>query len=147
VMGCDRVKKRGVEAQKLLEYGFRNFSTLEAVKKDATFGPVKVKRGKLDKLVLTAAEDARVTVGKGKEKSVSVTPQLPEFVVAPVQKGQVLAKVLVQNEGKAVKEINLIASASIEKSLLPPWPVIVAVVVGLAVIGFGGLWWFRRKRY
>jgi D-alanyl-D-alanine carboxypeptidase (penicillin-binding protein 5/6) len=117
------------------------------VKKDAPFGPVKVKRGKLDKLVLTAAEDVRVTVGKGKEKSVSVTPQLPEFVVAPVQKGQVLAKVLVQNEGKAVKEINLIASASIEKSLLPPWPVIVAVVVGLAVIGFGGLWWFRRKKY
>ena len=147
VMGCDRMKKRGPEAQKLLEYGFRNFSTLEAVKKDATFGPVKVKRGKLDKLVLTAAEDARVTVGKGKEKSVSVTPQLPEFVVAPVQKGQVLAKVLVQNEGKAVKEINLVASAAIEKSLLPPWPVIAAVVVGLAVIGFGGFWWLRRRKY
>jgi len=147
VMGCDKVKKRGPETQKLLEYGFRNFITLEAVKKDATFGPVKVKRGKLDKLVLTAAEDAKVTVGKGKEKSVSITPQLPEFVVAPVQKGQVLAKVSVQNEGKVVKEVNLIASSAIEKSLLPPWPVIVAVAVGLAVIGFGGLWWFRRKRY
>ena len=147
VMGCDKVKKRGPETQKLLEYGFRNFITLEAVKKDATFGPVKVKRGKLDKLVLTAAEDAKLTVGKGKEKSVSITPQLPEFVVAPVQKGQVLAKVSVQNEGKVVKEVNLIASSAIEKSLLPPWPVIVAVAVGLAVIGFGGLWWFRRKRY
>ena len=48
VMGCDKVKKRAPEAQKLLEYGFKNFSTVEAVKKGATFGPVKVKRGKLD---------------------------------------------------------------------------------------------------
>ncbi len=147
VMGCDKVKKRGPEAQKLLEYGFRNFSTVEAVKKDATFGPVKVKRAKVDTLVLTAAEDAKVTVGKGKEQSVSVTPQLPEFVVAPVQKGQVLAKVLVQHEGKVVKEVSLIATSAIEKCLLPPWPVMVAVIVGLAVIGFGGLWWFRRRRY
>ena len=34
VMGCDKVKKRAPETQKLLEYGFRNFSTVEAVKKD-----------------------------------------------------------------------------------------------------------------
>ncbi|MGZ3495032.1 MAG: D-alanyl-D-alanine carboxypeptidase family protein, partial [Thermodesulfobacteriota bacterium] len=45
IMGCERVSTRAAEAQKLLEYGFRNFSTVEAVKKDATFGPVTVKRG------------------------------------------------------------------------------------------------------
>ena len=33
VMGCDKMRKRGPEAQKLLEYGFKNFSTVEAVKK------------------------------------------------------------------------------------------------------------------
>ena len=45
VMGCDKVKTRAPEAQKLLEYGFKNFSTVEAVKKGTTFGPAKVKRG------------------------------------------------------------------------------------------------------
>ncbi len=33
VMGCDKVKKRDPEARKLLEYGFKNFSTVEAVNK------------------------------------------------------------------------------------------------------------------
>ncbi len=33
VMGCDKVKKRAPEAQKLLEYGFKNFSTLKRSKK------------------------------------------------------------------------------------------------------------------
>ena len=146
VMGCDKVKKRAPEAQKLLEYGFKNFSTVEAVKKDAPFGPVKVKRGKLDQLMLLAAENARVTVGKGKEKSVTATPELPPSIVAPVKKGQVVAKILVQNEGKTVKEVPLLASSDIEKSLIPPWSVLAAILVGVCLIGIGVVWWVRRTR-
>jgi D-alanyl-D-alanine carboxypeptidase (penicillin-binding protein 5/6) len=146
VMGCDKVKRRAPEAQKLLEYGFKNFSTVEAVKKGATFGPVKVRRGKVNQVPLTAAEEGRVTVAKGKEKLVSTIPQLPEFVTAPIQKGQVVAKVLVQNEGKPVKEINLLASLDVEKSLIPPWPILVAIGCGLAIIIVFGFWWFRRPK-
>ncbi len=146
VMGCDKMRKRGPEAQKLLEYGFKNFSTIEAVKKGATFGPVKVKRGKLNQVVLTAAEEARVTVGKGKENLVSVVPQLPQFIVAPVHKDQVLAKVLIQNEGKVTKEVNLLASSNVEKSLIPPWPILVGILFGVVVIVGFGFWWFRRPK-
>lgn len=146
VMGCDKMRKRAQEAQKLLEYGFRNFSTVGAVKKGASFGPVKVKRGKLNQVLLLAAEDGRVTVAKGKESAVSVSPQLPPFLVAPIQKGQVMAKVLIQNEGKVVKEVNLVSSSEVLKSILPPWPVVAAGIVGLAIIGLAGSWWFRRPK-
>jgi len=146
VMGCDKVRKRAPEAQKLLEYGFKNFSTVEAVKKGATFGPVKVRRGKLNQVILTAAEDGRVTVAKGKENLVSAVPQLPQFIVAPIQRGQVVAKALIQNEGKSVKEVSLLASIDVQKSILPPWPVTAAVIVGLALIGFIGFWLIRRPR-
>jgi D-alanyl-D-alanine carboxypeptidase (penicillin-binding protein 5/6) len=146
VMGCDKMRKRGPEAQKMLEYGFKNFSTIEAVKKGATFGPVKVKRGKLNQVVLTAAEDARVTVPKGKENLVSAVPQLPPFIVAPVHKDQVLAKVLIQNEGRVAKEVNLLASSGVEKSLIPPWPILGGVLFGVVVIVGFGFWWFRRPK-
>jgi D-alanyl-D-alanine carboxypeptidase (penicillin-binding protein 5/6) len=146
VMGCDKAKKRAPEAQKLLEYGFKNFSTVEAVKKGATFGPIKVKRGKLKEVSLAAAEEARITAPKGKENIVSVTPQLPQFVMAPIQKGQAIAKVLVQKEGKNVKEINLLASSDVQKSLIPPWPVLIGGFLVLAIIVFLGVWWFRRPR-
>ena len=146
VMGCDKIGKRGPEAQKLLEYGFKNFSTVEAVKRGATFGPVKVKRGKLNQVTLTAAEEGRVTVAKGKENLVSAVPQLPQFIVAPIQKGQVLAKVLIQNEGKVAKEINLLASSDMEKSLIPPWPILAGVLFGIVVIVGFGFWWFRRPK-
>ena len=146
VMGCDKMRKRGPEAQKLLEYGFKNFSTIEAVKKGATFGPLKVKRGKLNQVSLTAAEDARVTVAKGKENLVSAVPQLPPFITAPIQKGQVLAKVLIQNEGKIAKEVNLLASSAVEKSLIPPWPILAGIIFGVVVVVGLGFWWFRRPR-
>jgi D-alanyl-D-alanine carboxypeptidase (penicillin-binding protein 5/6) len=144
VMGCDKMKKRAPEAQKLLEYGFRNFSTVEAVKKGASFGPVRVKRGKLDQLTLIASEDGRVTVPKGKENLASAFPQLPAFVSAPIQKDQVLAKVLVQKEGKTIKEVNLYASSDVQKSLIPPWPYLLGGILALAFLCFIGLWFFRR---
>jgi D-alanyl-D-alanine carboxypeptidase (penicillin-binding protein 5/6) len=146
VMGCDRMKKRAPEAQKLLEYGFKNFSTVEAVKKGSTFGPVKVRRGKVNQITLTASEEGRVTVAKGKENLVTAVPQLPAFVVAPIQKDQLVAKVLVQNEGKIVKEVNLIASLSVGKSLIPPWPILVGIGCGIAVIMIIGFWWFRKSK-
>jgi serine-type D-Ala-D-Ala carboxypeptidase (penicillin-binding protein 5/6) len=146
VMGCDKVKKRGVEAQKLLEYGFKNFSTVEAIKKGAAFGPLKVKRGKVDQVGLTASEDVRVTVAKGKESSVTATPELPQFAVAPIQKGQAIAKVSIRKEGKVVKEVGLLASSGIEKTLIPPWPVLVGIGVGLVLIGLIGFWFVRRPK-
>jgi D-alanyl-D-alanine carboxypeptidase (penicillin-binding protein 5/6) len=146
VMGCDKYKKRGPEAQKLLEYGFKNFTTLEVVKKGATFGPLKVKRGKLDQVSLAASEDVRVTVARGKESTVTATPELPQFVVAPIQKGQALAKVFVRNEGKVVKEVGLLASSSVEKTLIPPLPVLAGIIAGLVLIGFVGFCWFRRRK-
>jgi D-alanyl-D-alanine carboxypeptidase (penicillin-binding protein 5/6) len=146
VMGCDKMRKRAQEAEVLLEYGFKNFSTLEAVKRGAAFGPVKVRRGKLSKVTLMAAEESWVTVPKGKENSVSVTPEYPKFVVAPIQKDQIIAKVLIQNDGKVVKQVNLISPAEIQKSILPPWPVIASVMLGALMIGFIIVWWRRRPK-
>ncbi len=146
IMGCKIKNKRGPEAQKLLEYGFKNFSTVEAVRKGGTFGPLKVKRGKLNQVGPVAAESGWATVAKGKENSVAVVPQLPPFVVAPVRKGQVVGKVSVQNEGRVVKEVNLLAPLDVEKSLIPSWPILVGILCVLVIIVGFGLWWVRRPK-
>lgn len=146
VMGCDKTSTRAQEVQTLLEYGFKNFVTVEAVKKGASFGPVKVRRGKLDQLTIISAEEGRVTVSKGKENSVTVIPEFPKFLVAPIQKNQVVGKVQIHIEGKLAKEISLLSSSEIQKSLLPPWPVILAGIFGLAVICLIGFWLIRRPK-
>jgi hypothetical protein len=87
-----------------------------------------------------------VTVAKGKEQSVTVAPELPPFVVAPIQKDQRLAKTIIQNDGKPVKEVALLASVGVEKTLLPPWYIIVAILVGIALVGLVVLRWSRRPK-
>ena len=146
VMGCDRIKKRAQEAQALLEYGFKNFSTVEAVKKGASFGPVKVKRGKESKIALVSAEEGWVTVPKGKENQISITPELPNVVSAPIQKNQIIAKALIQNEGKVLREVNLISPVEVQKSFLPPWPVTVAIGFGVLLVLLIGFWWIRMRK-
>ncbi|MGQ9637390.1 MAG: D-alanyl-D-alanine carboxypeptidase family protein [Thermodesulfobacteriota bacterium] len=146
VMGCDRIKKRGQEAQKLLEYGFKNFSTLEVVKRDQTFGPIRVKWGKSRDLILLPQETGRVTVAKGKENSISILPQLPPSVVAPIEKGQVLGKVVIQKEGRDLKGINLLASSKVEKSILPSWPILGVIMGGCIIILIMGFLGFRRLK-
>ena len=146
VMGCDKIRKRAQEAQVLLEYGFKNFSTVEAVKKGASFGPVKVKRGKESKIALAAAEEGWVTVPKGKESQISITPELPNVITAPIQKNQIIAKVLIQNEGKVLRQVNLLSPVEVEKSLLPPWPVTVAIGFGVLLILVIGFWWIRIRK-
>jgi len=146
VMGCEKISKRGQEAQALLEYGFKNFSTVEAVKKGASFGPVKVKRGKESKIAVEASEGGWVTVPRGKENQISITPELPNVVTAPIQKNQIIAKVLIQNEGKVLREVNLISPVEIQKSFLPPWPVTLAIGFGVLLVLLIGFWWVRIRR-
>jgi len=57
-----------------------------------------------------------------------------------------LAKVLIQNEGKVAKEVNLLASSDVEKSLIPAWPILAGILCGLIVIVGFGFWWFRRPK-
>ena len=146
VMGCDKMSKRTQEAQALLEYGFKNFSTVEAVKKGASFGPVKVKRGKESKIAVVASEEGWVTVPKGKENQISVTPELPNVVAAPIQKNQIIAKILIQNEGKVLREVNLVSPVEVQKSFLPSWPVTVAIGFGVLLVLLISFWRIRMRK-
>lgn len=146
VMGCDKVSTRAKEAQKLLEYGFKNFSTIHIVKKDVPFKPIKVKWGKSKEVILTPKENYWVTTPKGKENLVSVINKIPEVITAPVQKGQQIGQLIIQKDGKTIKEIGLISSSSVERSLIPPWPFLLGIILLFVVVCFSITLFFRRRK-
>lgn len=146
VMGCDTLQKRAQEAQKLLEYGLRNFSTVQAVKKSDLFGPEKVVRGKLNQVQLVPAEEGWVTVAKGKENSISVISDVPKSITAPVQKGQGVGKLLIQGEGRVLKEIALLSSSDVPKGVYLLWFLIGGSIVGIILVGLIMFRMIRRSR-
>ena len=145
-MGCQTLQKRAQEAQKLLEYGFRNFLTVQAVKKSDLFGPEKVVRGKLNQVQLFPAEEGWVTVAKGKENSISVISDVPKFITAPVQKGQGVGKLIIHGEGRVLKEIALLSSSDVPEGIYLSWPVIALGVLFLLLVALFAFWLARRFR-
>ena len=143
VMGCDTLQKGAQETQKLLEYGFGNFSTVRAVKKSDPFGPEKVVRGKLNRVQIFPAEEGWVTVAKGKEDSISVISDLPEFITAPVQKGQGVGKLVIHGEGRVLKEIALLSSSNVPEGIYLSWPLIGGGTLILTLVEM--LLWLGRR--
>jgi len=146
VMGCDTLQKRAQEAQKLLEYGFRNFSRVQAVKKSDLFGPQKVVRGKLNQVQLFPAEEGWVTVAKGQENSISVISDVPKFITAPVQKGQGVGKLVIHGEGRVLKEIALLSSSDVPEGIYLSWPLIAVGVLSLLLVALLAFWLAHRSR-
>jgi len=146
VMGCDTPRRRTQESRKLLEYGFKNFSTVEAVKKSDLFGPEKVVKGKVNKVHLTPAEGAWVTVPKGKENSISITTEVSKPIIAPVQAGQALGKIIIQLEDKVLKEIALLSSSDVPKGIYLSWPLVAVVALSILLVGLLAFWLARRSQ-
>lgn len=146
VMGCDTPWRRTQESRKLLEYGFKNFSTIEAVKKSDLFGPEKVIKGKLNKVRLIPAEGAWVTISKGQENSISVTAEVPKPIVAPVQAGQPVGKIVIQCEGKVLKEIALLSSSDVPKGIYLSWLLIAVGILCFLLVALLAFWLARLSR-
>jgi D-alanyl-D-alanine carboxypeptidase (penicillin-binding protein 5/6) len=146
VMGCDSSRKRVQESRKLLDYGFKNFSTVEAVKKSDVFGPEKVVKGKLNKVDLVPAEAAWVTVPKGKESAVSVAIEAPKPIRAPVRAGQDVGKIVIQMEGKVIREISLLSSSDVPEGIYLSWPVIALGISSFLIVGLLVFWLASRSR-
>jgi D-alanyl-D-alanine carboxypeptidase (penicillin-binding protein 5/6) len=145
VMGCDQLQKRYRGGQALLEYGFKNFSTVEVVKKGVLIGPQKVIRGKVSQVQLVTVENGWVTVSKGKENTISITKDVPKYLIAPVKKSQVVGKLVIQSEGKVVREIDLLSSSDVPKGVPFLWLLIGGGMLGLLLVGLIAFLRIRRS--
>ena len=104
----------------------------------------------MSQVELIAAEDGRVVVTKGEENSVSVNPELPSFIAAPLLKGQRVGKVLIQSGGKALREVDLLSSSDVPKGFPFFWLFIGGGILGLllvVLIVFLRMYQSHRKRF
>ena len=80
------------------------------------FRSVKIGKGVKDNVEIIAEEDVGAIVQKGAEKKISSELNLPEYIDAPVRKGQKLGEYLVYNHGQLYKKVNLVAAQDVERA-------------------------------
>ncbi len=106
---------RSSESLKLLNWGFRNTNTFEISKKDTSLFELETWLGRKDKIKAVAKEDYYITINKKDIRNLSVSLNYEGPIVAPVQKGEKIAEIVVMNKDEKIKILPLYAFEDLKK--------------------------------
>ena len=109
VLGASSDAARASEAQKLLNWGFQAFDTVQLYQSGKTISTLRVWKGTLKELPAGFLADRYLTLPKAKADKLSLTMEAQDILVAPIARAQRVGTVKVALEGKPVAEFPLIA--------------------------------------
>ena len=92
IMKAPSTKIRFAEAQKLLDYGFNNFSFKSFGNKDSIIQTVAVNKGVKKCINAILEENAGTLIEKGKDSRISQSIEINDNIEAPIKKGDVIRK-------------------------------------------------------
>ena len=113
VLGAASDAARASEAQKLLNYGFQFYDTVQLYQNGVQVSELKVWKGATNTVAAGFVADQYVTLPKGRAAQLKLTLEAVEPLVAPVTRGQRVGKVMVSLDSKPVGEYPLVALADV----------------------------------
>jgi D-alanyl-D-alanine carboxypeptidase (penicillin-binding protein 5/6) len=113
VLGAASDHARASESQKLLNYGFQFYDTVQLYQTGRAVNSVRVWKGAEKEVQAGFTADEYVTLPKGKAPELKLTMETVEPLIAPVAQGQRVGVVKVSLEGAPVGEFPLVALADV----------------------------------
>ncbi len=114
VMGSPNVKWRSRITSYLLDKGFNEYQTTELVEAGKIISQtVLVEDGQHKEVSIKPQMSASLLLGPGEKDKVKLFYQLPEKVVAPVEKGSMLGTLELRMGGKTMRQIPLVAAEEV----------------------------------
>ncbi len=106
---------RSSESLKLLNWGFRNTNTFEVSKKGISVFELDTWLGKKNKIKAVTKEDYFITVNKKDIRNLSVSLNYNGPIVAPINKNEKIAEIIVKNKDEIIKTLPLFAQDDLKK--------------------------------
>ena len=114
IMKAPTTKLRFAEAQKLLDYGFSNYSYIKLGDNGDTVKSVPISKGIEANINATVENTSGVLISKGKEKQIEQNIFVQDNLSAPVYKGQKVGEITYTLNGETLDIIDLVASSDVE---------------------------------
>ncbi len=114
-MKAPSTKIRFAEAQKLLDYGFSNYTFKEFGKKDQLVTNVKINKGLKSNIDLKLENTVGVILKKGEDKKIEQQMQIEENIFAPIEEGQKLGEMRYVLDGETLVSSDIVATECVEK--------------------------------
>lgn len=115
VMGDTSENQRAVDAQALLNWGFRFYESHRLYDVGKSLATPKVWKGAANVVKVGVAQPLLVSTPRGKYEHLKASMDLPKSLVAPIAKGQRLGTVKVMFDGKPVAQAPLVALEAVEE--------------------------------
>ena len=106
---------RSSDSLKLLNWGFRNTNTFKVSEKEKTIFELETWLGKEDKIKVVTKKDYYLTVNKKDIRNLSVLLKYDGPVVAPIQKGEKIASLVILKKNEIIKTLPLYAAENLKK--------------------------------
>lgn len=103
------------EAQKLLDYGFNNYSVTSFGNKGDAIKEVQVNKGTSKAINAVLESDAKILTKKSNNNEISQEIILDDVINAPIIQGQKLGEIKYSINGSVVMTVNLIANTNVPK--------------------------------
>ncbi|MFK8011220.1 MAG: D-alanyl-D-alanine carboxypeptidase family protein [Marinicellaceae bacterium] len=114
VMGTESQKSRADETQKLFNYGFRFFETNLIYKAHEKRVNIEVWKGNDEDVDLGLANDLYITIPRGQYKNLQAKVDMPNYITAPISKGQTVGTLNIILENKLIDSQPLVSLKSLE---------------------------------
>jgi D-alanyl-D-alanine carboxypeptidase (penicillin-binding protein 5/6) len=115
VMGDTSENQRAVDAQALLNWGFRFYETHAMYNANKPLATPNVWKGARNTVSVGVAQPLLVSIPRGKYEQLKANMDLPKSLIAPIAKGQKLGTVKVTLDGKLVAQSPLVALEAVEE--------------------------------
>jgi D-alanyl-D-alanine carboxypeptidase (penicillin-binding protein 5/6) len=121
VIGTENTKARADESQKMLEYGFRFFETIQLYKAQQALAQEKVWQGAVPSFTLGIAQTLYLTIPKGQYSQLQINLAANKRIIAPVKSGEVYGSLKVNLGNQTIAERPVIALNSVPEGSLWRW--------------------------
>lgn len=115
VAGLESERARAAEAQRLLEYGFRNFKTYQLFSAGQVVENAPVWLGAEGSVPLVVREDVAYTLSRGARANMVAKVVYESPIPVPIEAGQTLARVVVSTPNQADRIVPLVAGKDVGK--------------------------------
>ncbi len=116
VLGAGSDKTRIAESQRLLNYGFRFFSTRKVLAAGEELSQTRIWMGVQDQLALGVAEDVFLTLPRDAFDTLSSELEVNDYVRAPLRLGQPLGRSVLKLDDQIISDVPLLALQNVEQA-------------------------------
>jgi D-alanyl-D-alanine carboxypeptidase (penicillin-binding protein 5/6) len=116
VMGTKNQAIRAEEALKLLNYGYRNFAFVSLFTKGQVLYDMPVWKGKRNALHIVPGAEGMIVVPAEAKNKLEYEEILPAYVVAPIEKNQVIGQYVVKMGTNIIRSIPLVAETDVPQA-------------------------------